>query len=329
MIHITIQTHFRRIMLTEKSQDPKGTYLILSFIWHLCDKIIETNKRCTVFRGYWLREGLWTLEGMMEPFCILIFCYRCLVAQSRLALCDPMDCSTPGSSVLHHLPEFTQIHISWVSEATISPSNRSALHIRWAKYWNFSFGISPSNEFSGLISFRIDWLELAVQGTLKSLLQHHNSKASIFQPSAFFMVQVSHLYMTTGKTIALTIHTLVGKVMYLFFNVLSRCVIAFFPRNSSAQFSHSVVSLCSPMDCSMPGLPVHHQLPEFTQTHDHGVGDVIQPSHPLLSPSPPTFNLSQHQGLFQWVSSLHQVSKVLEFQLQHQSFQKIFRTDFL
>ena len=143
----------------------------------------------------------------MSPSLLRYYCYTycCLVAQSRLTFCDPMDCSTPGSSVLHHLPEFTQIHMNWVSDATICPrirvfSNGSALHIRWAKYWNFSFSISPSNEFSRLISFRIDWLELAVQGILKSLLQHHNSKASIFQPSAFFMAQLSQLYVTTGKT---------------------------------------------------------------------------------------------------------------------------------
>ena len=98
----------------------------------------------------------------------------------------------------------------------------------------------------------------------------------------------------------------------------------------SVQFSCSVVSNSLwPHDCSMPGLPVHHQLPEFTQTHVHQVGDAIQPSHPLLSPSPPALNLSQHQGLFNWVSSLHQVAKVLELQLQHQSFQWIFRPDFL
>ena len=98
---------------------------------------------------------------------------------------------------------------------------------------------------------------------------------------------------------------------------------------SSVQFSLSVVSDCNSMGCSTPGLPVHHQLPEFTQTHVHRVSDAIQPFHPLLSPSPPTFNLSQHQSLFKWVISSHQVSKVLEFQLQHQSFQWIFRTDFL
>ena len=108
-------------------------------------------------------------------------------------------------------------------------SNESALHIRWPKYLSFSFSISPSNEYSGLISFRMDWLDLAVQGTLKSLLQNHSSKASILQCSAFFMVQLSHLYMTTGKSMALTRRTFVGKVMSLLFNMLSRLVITFLP----------------------------------------------------------------------------------------------------
>ena len=111
-------------------------------------------------------------------------------------------------------------------------SNESALHMRWPKYWSFSFSISPSNEHPGLISFRMDWLDLlAVQGTLKSLLQHHSSKASSFWPSAFFTVQLSHPYMTTGKTIALTRWTCVGKVMFLLFNMLSRLVTAFLPRS--------------------------------------------------------------------------------------------------
>ena len=111
-------------------------------------------------------------------------------------------------------------------------SSESALRIRWPKYWSFSFSISPSNEYSELISFRIDRLDLlTVQGTLKSLPQHHSSKASILQCSAFFMVQLSHLYMTTGKTIALTIWIFVGKVLSLFFNMLSRFVIAFLPRS--------------------------------------------------------------------------------------------------
>ena len=111
-------------------------------------------------------------------------------------------------------------------------SNVSVLHIRWLKYWSFSFSISPSNEYSGLISFRMDWFDvLSVQGTLKSLLQHHSSKASILQHSAFFIVQLSHPYMTTGKTIALTRRTFVSKIMSLLFNMLSRLVIAFLPRS--------------------------------------------------------------------------------------------------
>ena len=111
-------------------------------------------------------------------------------------------------------------------------SNESVLHIRWPKHWSFSFSISPSNEYPGLISFRMDWLDLPpVQGTLKSLLQHHSSKASILWCSLFFMVQLSHPYMTTGKTTALTRRTFAGKVMSLLFNMLSRFIIAFLPRS--------------------------------------------------------------------------------------------------
>ena len=110
-------------------------------------------------------------------------------------------------------------------------SKGSVLCIRWPKYCSFSFGISPSKEYSGLISFRIDWFDLAIQGTLKSLLQHYSSKASVIQRSAFFMVQASHPYMTTGKTIALTIQTFLNKVMSLLFNMLSRFVIGFLPRS--------------------------------------------------------------------------------------------------
>ena len=127
-------------------------------------------------------------------------------------------------------------------------SNESTLCIRWPKYWSFSFSISPSNEHPGLISFRMDWLDLlAVQGTLKSLLQHHTSKALILQCSAFFIVQLSHPYMTTGKTIALTRWTFLGKVMSLLFNMLSRFVIAFLPRSKHLLISwlqsQSVVTL--------------------------------------------------------------------------------------
>ena len=142
-----------------------------------------------------------------------------------MSLCNPMNCSTPGFPVLHQLPELAQTHVHQVGDAiqpshllcpllllpSIFPSirissNESALLIRWPMSWNFSFSISPSNEYSGLISFRTAWFELlAVQGTLKSLLQHHNSKASVLWHSAFFMVQISHPIKTSGKTIALTI----------------------------------------------------------------------------------------------------------------------------
>ena len=125
-------------------------------------------------------------------------------------------------------------------------SNESTLHMRWPKYWSFSFSISPSREHPGLISFRMDWLDLlAIQGTLKSLLQHHSSKASILQPSAFFIVQLSHPYMTTGKTIALTRRTFVDKVTSLLFNMLSRLVITFLPRSKRLFNSMAAVTICS------------------------------------------------------------------------------------
>ena len=158
------------------------------------------------------------------------------VTQSRLTLCNPMNRSMPGLPVHHQLPEFTQTHVHLVSDAIqpshplsspslppIPPSirvfsNESILRMRWPKYWSFSFSISLSNEHPGPIFFRMDWLDLlAVQGILRSFLQHHSSKASILRHSAFFTVQLSHPYMTTGKTIALTRWTFVGKVMSLVF----------------------------------------------------------------------------------------------------------------
>ena len=155
-----------------------------------------------------------------------------------------MDCSTPDFPVHHQLPELAQIHGHQVSDV-IQPSHPLLLlpsifprirffsnGIRWPNCRSFSFSISHSSEYSGLISFRIDWFNvLAVQGTLKSLMQHHSSKASILQCSAFFVVQLSHPYMTTGKTIALTRGTFVGKVMSLLFNMLSSFVITFLPRS--------------------------------------------------------------------------------------------------
>ena len=160
-----------------------------------------------------------------------------------------MNCSTPGLPVLHQLPGFTETHVHQVSDAiqpshplsSPSPAFNHFLHqniskdsvlIRWPKYWNVSFSVSPSNEYSGLISVRIDWFDfLAVQGILKSLLQHYSSKTSILLCSAFFMVQLSHSHMTTSKAIALTRCIFVAKVMSLLFNMLSRLVIVFLSRS--------------------------------------------------------------------------------------------------
>ena len=173
------------------------------------------------------------------------------LTQSCLTLCDPVDYSTRGFPVHHQRPKPIQTHVHHVVMpsshlmlchpllllSSIFPSirvftNESVLCIRWLNYWSFSFNISPSNKYSGLISFRMDWFDLlAVQGTLKSLLQHHSSKASILRCSFFFIVKISHPYMTTAKTIALTRWTFVGKVMSLFFNMLSRLVITFRPRS--------------------------------------------------------------------------------------------------
>ena len=173
------------------------------------------------------------------------------VTQSSPTLCDPLNRSTPGLTVPHQLPEFTQTHVNRVSDAiqpshplsspsplAPNPSQHQSLcqwvnsSLRWPKYWSFSFSIIPSKEHPGLISFRMDWLDLlAVQGTLKSLLQHHTSEASILWLSAFFTVQLSHPYMITGKTIALTRRTFVGKVMSLLLNMLSRLVKTFLPRS--------------------------------------------------------------------------------------------------
>ena len=162
-----------------------------------------------------------------------------------------MDCRTPGFPVHQQTsPELAQIHVHRVGDAiqpshtvlsssplpSIFPSirvfsNESVLHIRWPNYWSFSFSIRPSSEYSGLISFKIDWLDfLAVQGTHKSLLQHHSSEACILWCSAFFIVQLSHPYLTTGKTTALTRRTFAGKIMFLLSNMLSRLVITFLPK---------------------------------------------------------------------------------------------------
>ena len=190
------------------------------------------------------------------------------VAQSCPTVCNPMNRSKPGLPVHHRIPEFTETHVHRVSDAILpshplsSPSppdpnppsirvfsNESTLRMRWPKYWSFSFRIIPSKEIPGLISFGMDWLDLlAVQRTLKSLLQHHSSKTSILQRSAFFTVQLSHPYMTAGKTIALTRSTFVGKVMSLLLNILSRLVITFLPRSKRLGGSEVKASACSTGD---------------------------------------------------------------------------------
>ena len=189
------------------------------------------------------------------------------VTQSCPSLCHPMNRRMPGLPVHHQLPELPKpmsIESVMLSSHLIlwSPllllllifpsirvfSNEAALQIRWPKYWRFSFSISPSNEHPGLISFRMDWLDLlAAQGTLKSLLQHHSSKASILQRSAFFIVQLSHPYMTTGKTVALTRWTFADKVKSLLFNMLSA---------AAAKSLQSCRTLCNPIDGSPQGSAV-------------------------------------------------------------------------
>ena len=180
------------------------------------------------------------------------------VAQSCPSVCNPKDCSTPGLPVHHHLLEFTQIHVHWVGDA-IQPSHpllspfppdfsisRYQGLFKWVSFLHqvakvlkfLSFNISPSNEYSGLVSFRMKWLDLlSVQGTLKSLLQHYSSKASILRCSNFFIVQLSHPYMTTGKTIALTGWIFADKVMSLLFNMLSKLVKTLFSKEEQGSFN--------------------------------------------------------------------------------------------
>ena len=206
------------------------------------------------------------------------------VSQLGLTLCDPMDCSMPDFTVHHQLQELAQTHV--MSTESVMPFNHlilcrpllllpsvfpsirvfskeSVFCIRWPKYWSFSFSISLSNEYSRLISFRIDWFDLfAVQGTCQGLLQHHSSKAYIFQHSTFFIVQLSRPYMSTGKTIALAWWTLVGKVLSLLLNMLSRLVITFLPRSKHLLISWlqspSAVILEPPKIKSATRLYFHH-----------------------------------------------------------------------
>ena len=213
---------------------------------------ITVSAECYTYEIFYFCHYYWHQNILEFPLCLSNYSQAVQfssVAQLCLTLCDPMDCSMPPFPVHHKLPEVAQImsfksmmpsnHLMVCSSLFLLPSifpnirvfsKESVLWIRWPKYWSFS--TCCSNEYSGLISFRTDRFDLLeVQETLKSFLQHHSSKASILQHSAFFMVQLSHPYMTAGKTIALTIQTFLGKVMPLLFNTLSRFVIAFLPRN--------------------------------------------------------------------------------------------------
>ena len=176
--------------------------------------LVQSLSRVQLFATPWIAARQASLSIISSQSSLKLMHVKSVMPSSHLILCRPLFLLPP-------IPSSIRVF-----------SNESTLHMRWPKYWSFSVSISPSNEHPGLISFRMDWLDLlAVHGTLKSLLQHHGSKASILQHSAFFTVQLSHPYMTTRKTIALTRQTFVGKVMSLLLNVLSRLVITFLPRS--------------------------------------------------------------------------------------------------
>ena len=175
---------------------------------------VQSLSRVQLFVTLWTAACQASLSITNSQSLLKLMSIEWVMPSNHLILCHPL---------LHPPSIFPSIRVF---------SNESVIGIRWPKYWSFSFSISPSNDYSGLISFRIDWFDLlAVQGTLKGLLQHHSSKASILRHSAFFIVQISHLYMTIGKTIALARWTFVGQVMSLFYNILSRLIIAFLPRS--------------------------------------------------------------------------------------------------
>ena len=186
----------------------------MEFSWPLLISSVQSLSRVRFFATPWTAARQASLSVTNSRSSPKLMSIELVMPSNHLILCRPL------------------LLLPSIFPSTRVFSNESALRIRWPKYWSFSFCISPSNEHQGLISFRMDWLNVfAVQGTLKSLLQHHSSKASIIQHPAFFMIQLSHPYMTTGKTIALTRWTFVGKVMSLLFNMLSRLIITFLLRS--------------------------------------------------------------------------------------------------
>ena len=265
------------LILTESHSD--------SYIWMemslISEKLIYNSDE--LFTGFKMEIKVHSLHSSVQ---------FSSTVESCPTLCDPKHCNTPGSftnswsflklmsieSVMpskHLILCHPLLLTPWIFPSIRIFSKESVLCIRWPKYWSFSFSISPFKEYSGLISFRMDWLDLlAVQGSLKSLFQHHSSKASILWHSTFFIVQLSHPYMTTGKTIASTGRTFVGKAMCLLFIMLSRLVIAFLPRSKCLNFM-AAVTICS--DLGAPQNKVSHcfhffpiYLPwsEGTRCHD-------------------------------------------------------------
>ena len=248
----------------------------------------------------------------------------CSATQSCPTLCDPMDCSTPGCPVLHYLPEFTEIYVNWVGDAIqpshpLLPTSPLALDLsqnRWGeKVIVRLYKIIYAKLLKIVKHYRIFFFN-----STQFKKRKKNEGTTYLEKPIFIDLGQSSIFTTSsGGQVPFKISWLI---------VLSSTSI----RKVSVHFSsvaQSCPTLGDPINCSIPGLPVHHQLPESTKTHVHRVGDAIRPSNPLSSPSPPAPNPSQHQGLFQWVSSLYQVAKVLDFQLQHQSFQWTPRTHLL
>ena len=224
-----------------------------------CDSVqfssVQLLSRVWLFATPWIAARQASLSITNSQNLLKLMPIESVMPSSHLILCHPLLLLPP-------IPPSIKVF-----------SNESTLRMRWPKYWSFRFNISPSNEHPELISSRMDWLDLlAVQGTLKSLLQHHSSKASIFWQSAFFTIQLPHPYMTTGKTIALTRWTFVGKVMSLLFNMLSRLVITFFPRSKRLLISWlqspSAVILEPPKINSFHCLPIYFPWGDGTRCHD-------------------------------------------------------------
>ena len=270
-------------LLISQSPPPFQSYLIQHLFPHpLQFSSVPSFSRVWLFATPWIAACQASLSITNSQSLPKLMSIEPVMPSSHLILCR---------TLLFQPPIFPSLRVF---------ANESALRIRWPKYWSFSFNISLSSEHPGLISLRMDWLDLlAVQGTLKSLLQHHSSKASASVRSFQTFISFSHILHSILETVV-TVQLL------------------------------SWVQLCNPMDCRMPAFLALHHLLELTQTHVLWVSDAIQQSYPLSSPSShPALSLSQHQDLFQWVGFSQKVAKVLELQLQHQSFQWIFRTDFL